>query len=175
MINNQKNSQASSSRLPKHLLIGATSVVAAGALLGVGVAGASAATVQPTPIAAHSSASVHSHHHAGSLIEKLRHDLFQGQINGTRAQALATRILDNPAVAAALPTNLKEDLTALKGASSEDAVAQAQRIKSTALTGGYGVQLQKVANDLQASPTGPLTKSLLSEIRTDLLSGLGSK
>jgi hypothetical protein len=169
MINNQKNTQASRTRLPKHLLVGATSVVAAGALFGVGVAGASAATVQPTPVATHSSASVHSHHRAGSLIEKLRQDLFQGQISGTRAQALATRILENPAVAAALPANLTSDLAALTGASSEDAVAQAQHIKSTALNGGYGVQLQKVANDLQASATGPVTGKLLSEIRADLL------
>jgi hypothetical protein len=170
MINNQKNTQASHTRLPKHLLIGATSVVAAGALLGVGVAGASAATVQPSPIATHSSASVHSHHHAVSLIEKLRHDLFQGQISGSRAQALASRILDNQTVAAALPTNLKADLTTLKGASSSDAVSQAEHIKSTALAGGYGEQLQKVSTDLQASAAGPVSKTLLSEIRADLLS-----
>ena len=166
MINNQKN--AFGTPLRKHLVIGATSVVAAGALLGVGVAGASATTVQPTPVATQSSVAVHSHHANVSLIEQLRADLFQGQINGSRAQALATRIAANTAMFSALPANLQTDLTALKNAPAADAVAQAEHIKSTALAGGYGVQIKDLATDLQASATYPISKKLISEIRMDL-------
>jgi hypothetical protein len=103
-----------------------------------------------------------------SLIEQLRTDLFQGQISGSRAQALATRILDNPALVSALPANLQSDLTALKIAPTADAARQAQHIKSTALAGGYGAQLQKLANDLQVSATYPISKKLIGEIRTDI-------
>jgi hypothetical protein len=103
-----------------------------------------------------------------SLIQQLRADLFQGQINGSRAQALAGRIIDNSAIFSTLPTNLQSDLTALKSAPTSDAVTQAQQIKSNALAGGYGAELQKLATDLQASATYPITKKLLDEIRTDL-------
>ena len=168
MINNQKIAQAFGTPLRKHLVIGATSVVAASALLGVGVAGANAATVQPTPVATHSSVAVHSHHGNLALVEQLRIDLFQGQINGSRVQALATRILNNPAIVAALPANLKSDLTTLKDASAGDAVAQAQKVKSTALAGGYGAQLQNLATDLQASASYPISKKLIDEIQTDI-------
>jgi len=168
MIYNQKITQALSNPLRKHLLIGATSVVAAGALLGVGVAGASASTVQPTPVTTHSAASVHSHHGSGSLIEQVRMDLFQGQVNGSRAQALAARILGNPAIASALPANLTTDLTALKNAPSGKTVAEAQHIKATALSGGYGAEFQTLATELQASAKYPISKKLASEISTDL-------
>jgi hypothetical protein len=169
MINNQKMAQALGTPLRKHLVIGATSVVAAGALLGVGVAGASAATVQPTPVSTHISSTVHSSGHVVSLIQQLRADLFQGQINGSRAQALAGRIIDSKTIFSALPANLQSDLTTLKSASPTDATAQAEQIKSTALAGGYGAQLQKLATDLQASAAFPITKKLMDEFRTDLM------
>ena len=170
MINNQKIAGRFGTplRMRKHLVVGATSVVAASALLGVGVAGASASTVQPTPLATHNSASVHSHHRSVSLIDQLRADLFQGQIDGSRAQALAGRILGNSALTSALPANLQTDLTALKDASASDAVAQAQHIKSTALAGGYGSQLQQFATDLQASAKYPISKKLMDEISKDV-------
>jgi hypothetical protein len=171
MINNQKIAQAFSTPLRKHLVIGATSVVAASALLGVGVAGANATTVQPTPVATHSASASHDQNSTLSLIEQLRSDLFQGQINGSRARALAGRILDKPAISAALPAKLTSDLTALKGAPAADAAAQAEHIKSTALAGGYGAEVQKLAEDLQVSSTYPISKKLISEIRADVSSG----
>jgi hypothetical protein len=174
MINNQKMAQVLGTPLRKHLVIGATSVVAAGALLGVGVAGASAATVQPTPVSTHSSSAVHGPEQAVSLIQQLRADLFQGQINGSRAQALAGRITDDKAIFSALPANLQSDLTALKSASPADATAQAAQLKSTALAGGYGAQLQNLATDLQASAAFPITRKLMDQIRTDLAVGATS-
>ena len=168
MINNQKIAKAVGTPLRKHLVIGATSVVAAGALLGVGVAGASAATVQPTPAATHSSSTAHGPGRIVSLVQQLRTDLFQGQINGNRAQALAGRIIDNQAIFSALPANLQSDLTTLKNAPAADAPALAERIKSTALAGGYGAQLEKLATDLQASASYPITKKLVDELRSDI-------
>jgi hypothetical protein len=104
-----------------------------------------------------------------SLIEQLRADLFQGQINGSKAQALATRIVDNPRIFSALPANLQSDLTALKNAPAADAVAQAEQIRSTALAGGYGAQLKNLATDLQTAKF-PMSKSLIRELRRDLAS-----
>jgi hypothetical protein len=168
MINNQKN--AFGTPLRKHLMIGATSVVAAGALLGAGVAGASAATVHPTSAPSHSSSTVHSSSRVVSLVEQLRADLFQGQISGSKAQALAARIADNPALFSALPVNLQNDITTLKNAPSTDAVAQAEQIKSTALSGGYGAQIKDLATELQSSAKLPFSNSLIRDLRGDLAS-----
>jgi hypothetical protein len=168
MINNQKN--AFGVPLRKHLVIGATTVVAAGALLGVGVAGASAAAAGPTPVPTHSSSTVHAPSRIVSLIEQLRTDLFQGQINGSKAQALASRIIGNSALFSALPVNLQNDLTTLKNAPSTDAAAQAEQIRSTALAGGYGTQVKELATDLQSSAKVPFSKSLIAKIRRDLTS-----
>ena len=168
MINNQKN--AFGTPLRKHLMIGATSVVAAGALLGVGVAGASAATVQPTPTPTHSSSAVHAPGRIVALIEQLRADLFKSQINASKVQALATRIADNSALFSALPVNLQNDLTTLKNAPAADAVAQAEQIKSTALSGGYGPQIKSLATDLQSSAKLPMTRALIAKLRQDLAS-----
>jgi hypothetical protein len=183
MINNQKIAQAVGTPVRKHLVIGATSVAAAGALLGVGAAGASAATVQPTPAPTHSSSTTHSanqystnqysanQYSAGrivSLIQQLRADLFQGQISGSRAQALAGRITDNSAIFSMLPANLQNDVTTLKNAPVADAVADAQRLTSTALSGGYGTQIKDLATDLKASAAFPVSQSLVHEIRRDL-------
>ena len=169
MINNQKN--AFGTPLRKHLMIGATSVVAAGALLGAGVAGASAATVQPTSAPSHSTSTVHSSSRVVSLVERLRSDLFQGQISGSRAQALAARIANNPALFSALPVNLQNDITTLKNAPTTDAVAEAEQIKSTALSGGYGAQIKDLATELQSSAKLPFSKSLIAKLRQDLVSG----
>ena len=168
MINNQKN--AFGIPLRKHLVIGATTVVAAGALLGAGVAGASAATVQPTPVPTSSSSTAHTPSRIVSLLEQLRTDLFQGQINGSKAQALASRIIGNPALFSALPVNLQNDLTTLKNAPSTDAAAQAKQITSTALSGGYGAQVKELATDLQSSAKVPFSKSLIAKLRQDLAS-----
>ncbi|HEX3678573.1 MAG TPA: hypothetical protein VHU90_02530 [Galbitalea sp.] len=168
MINNQKN--AFGTPLRKHLMIGATSVVAAGALLGAGVAGASAATVQPTPATTHSSSTVHTPSRIVSLIEQLRSDLFQGQISGSKVQALATRIADNSKLFSVLPVNLQNDLTTLKNAPAADAVAQAGQIKSTALSGGYGAQIKDLATELQSSAKLPMSKTVIAKLRQDLIS-----
>jgi hypothetical protein len=168
MINNQKITRVFATPLRKGLAIGATSVVAATGLLGVGVASANAATAPSASLAVHSSASVHSHLGARSLIKQLRADLFKGQISGSKAQALASRIVDNPAIFSALPANLQSDLTALKSAPTASATTLAQQIKSTVLSGGYGTQLQNLATALQASVGHSIGQDLITEIRGDV-------
>jgi hypothetical protein len=161
MINNQK--------ITKRAVLGATSVLAAGALLGVGAAGASAATVNNAGATPQSSSSTtHDSLRIASLLGQLRADLFQGTIDGATVQQLAQRITGNSTVFSALPASLQSDLTSLKNASASDAVAQAQNIKATALAGDYGQRIETLAADLQSSATLPITGKLIGEIRADL-------
>ncbi|HEY5320506.1 MAG TPA: hypothetical protein VIJ76_06495, partial [Galbitalea sp.] len=175
MTYDQKISRVFSSPLRKRLVIGATSVLASGALLGVGVAGASAATVHSTPVTAHTSASAtyngSGHSRAASLAEQLRHDLFQDQINGSKVRKLVERITSDQKLFAALPASLRSDLTSLKNAPAGNAVADAQKIKATALAGGYGQEIQNLATDLRATAKYPISKKLVGEIQADLASG----
>jgi hypothetical protein len=171
MIDNQKIAQAFVAPRRKGLVIGATSVAVAGALLGVGVAGASASTVQPTPVAAHSSTSAQGHSGSVSVVEQLRASLFAGAISGSKAQALATRLIADPAIFSALPAALQGDLTALKTASPADAVGQAEHITSTALAGGYGQQVENLATSLQSTAGYPISHKLVRELRTDIAKG----
>jgi len=171
MIDNQKIAPAFAAPRRKGLVIGATSMAVAGALLGVGVAGASAATVQPAPVTAHSSTSAQGHNRSVSLVEQLRASLFTGSISGSKAKALATRLIADPSIFSALPAALQGDLSALKTASPADAVAQAEHIKSTALAGGYGQQVQNLANSLQGTAGYPISQKLVRELRTDVAKG----
>ncbi|HEX4444695.1 MAG TPA: hypothetical protein VHZ81_14085 [Galbitalea sp.] len=170
MINNQKITRAFGTPLRTALAIGATSLVAAGGLLGAGAASATAATGPSVQVAAHASVPVHDHLGALSLLKQLRADLFDGQVNGTGAQALATRIVDNPTIFGALPTNLQSDLTALKNAQPADANALAEQITSTALSGGYGTQIQNLASALKASAKNGIDRTLVANIREDVTS-----
>jgi hypothetical protein len=160
MINNTK--------ITKRLIIGATSVLATGALLGVGAAGASAATAQPTPVA-HASVGARSHH--VSLVEQLRVSLFQGHIDAAKVQQLVERITGDSTLFAALPADLQSDLTSLKNAPDAQKVADATKLKTTALAGGYGDQIKALASSLQATAELPISKSLVKELRADLASG----
>ena len=182
MIYNQKNSPAFSGPLRKRLIIGATSVVAAGALLGVGVSGASAATAHPTAAAhvsastdgttsAQGTASAHGSYGSASIAQQLRTAFFAGAISGSKAQALATKIIANPALFSALPANLQAALATLKAAPAADATTQAEQLKSTALSGGYGGQVRLIATSLSDSAAYPISTKLVHELRSDLTSG----
>jgi hypothetical protein len=171
MIYNQKIATAFGTPLRKGLLVGATSVVAAGALLGVGAAGASASIVPAASVSSHGSASTHGSNRATSVIEQLRAAFFSGSIDGSKAQALASRIVADPAIYSALPASLQSDLTALKAAPSSDAVAQAGHIESTALAGGYGDQVKSLAVSLQDTARYPVSHKLVRQIRNDVAHG----
>ncbi|WP_295123220.1 hypothetical protein [uncultured Leifsonia sp.] len=148
----------------RRFVVGAASVVAAGALIGVGAQGAFAATGDSgaagsgsasasTPFGgakAGGSASFDRSAHGFSLVGQA-HALFNGHVDGAEAQQLAKRIVADTAVFSLLPDSLQHDLKALAGASAHDRTADAEKIVSTALSGGYGTAVRKLATQLTSS------------------------
>lgn len=180
----------------RRFVIGAASVVAAGALIGVGAQGAFATTGDTgatgsgstsasasTPFGgttAGGSASFGGWTHGFSLAGQA-HALFNGHVNGAKAQQLAKRIVADTAVFSLLPDSLQGDLKALAGAPAQDRTADAKKIVSTALSGGYGSAIQKLATQLKSGGHGDDhdgkarggldIKDLLQDLRSgDLLS-----
>lgn len=147
-------------------------VVAAGLLLGGGVMAANAAngtvtaggtsTASPTTTAGPTSTASPSADTTGTAarhakVRVLRHALrffVNGDSSkpgfGDRAAKIAANILDkHPKLAAKLPGALQGDLKALKDAPESSRVAAATKIRESALNGGYGEQIQKIAKQLQ--------------------------
>lgn len=177
-MNENKTFQAPRASRSKRLAIGAASVLAAGALLGAGVQGASAVPLPPTPEhTTGSSASAESTSGGGflgSIQKELRGDLAHGQNASEKAQKVAATLADHPELFANLPANLKADLTSLKGASAADRAAAAQTIQTTALAGGYGEQITKVAAAVRNDPTHPLAAAQQSALGDDAAPGTDS-
>lgn len=143
----------------KRLALGAVSVVAAGALLGLGVQGASAAPLD-TASGHSASSSAHTttddsdsdmidHAMPATLKKDIRTDIQQGVDNGERAQKIATTLTENPDIFATFPANLQADLTVLKDAAPVDRTAQAELVQTNAVNGVYGEQVQMVAEKIQ--------------------------
>jgi hypothetical protein len=139
-------------------MIGAASVLAAGALVGVGAQGAFAATSDNgtpgpgdatatiarlgSPAADHGSA-------IGALVKQVGEDLLSGHINGAKARSLAKKIVGDKPLFSLLPSSLQDDLTTLKNAGVHERTADAKKIVSTALSGGYGSAIQALATQLK--------------------------
>jgi hypothetical protein len=166
----------SGSTMTKRIAIGAASVLTAGALLGVGVAGASADTL--TPVASPTATSS-SHAHGmtghsggiGSLARQIRTAFFGSTVDGASAQKFAAAAVARPKLFEKFPTALQADLTTLKNASAADRDADARKITTTALDGGYGTQLQSVATALKSGAKHPLSSILRDAIRDGLAQG----
>ncbi|MCB5294268.1 hypothetical protein BJQ90_03733 [Arthrobacter sp. SO3] len=67
---------------------------------------------------------------------------------GAGLQKIADQVISHPKLLAKLPANLQADLKTLKDAAPADLDTQANKIKDTALNGGYGAQIQKAAQAL---------------------------
>ncbi len=127
------------------------------ALIAVGAVGASAAfaggpTPTPTPSAsANASGSAHSHAglRSGPLRREIENDIRTGSDAPTRAQKIATTLVNSPKLFAKFPANLQTDLTSLKNATGAAIATDAATLKNTALSGGYGAEVQKVAERIQ--------------------------
>ena len=123
------------------------------AVIGIGVAGTTTAfadTSTPSPSATASTAA-HFGLHRGAVAREIANDVRSGTHFATRAQKLATMIIDKrPATFAKLPAALQTDLTALKKATGTDIATDATAIKTKALSGGYGDKIQKFAERVQA-------------------------
>jgi hypothetical protein len=159
-MNKNQTSTASTAFRKKRLAVGAVSVLAAGALLGLGVQGATAAPLNPTPTASSTATTDAIPGFSGtflaSLAGELHADLAQGHDVGEKAQNIAETIAGHAELFASLPANLQADLTTLKDASAADRTAAAQTIETTALAGGYGDQIKKLATEIQKHPEHPL-------------------
>ncbi len=168
--------RTSSARKP--LTIAAASVLTVGALAGAGVAGANAAT----PAASSNvQAGVEAGGQGAGLLGAVRAAFGTAQTDGgsqgdaadhvdaAKAKALATKLVNNQELFSRLPAALQTDLKALaSSASPQDATALAQKIRTTALGGGYGDQVKTVASHLfgpHKNPTDQTGKSLLSDLK----------
>ena len=174
-MNENKIFQSPRASRSKRLTIGAASVLAAGALLGAGVQGASATSLTPTPEhttgTSASADSTSGGGFLGSIQKELRGDLTHGQNADEKAQKVATTLANHPELFANLPANLQADLTTLKDAPAADRAAAAQAIQTTALDGGYGEQIAQVATAVQNDPKHPLAAAQQSALGGDTAAG----
>lgn len=157
--------------------IGAAAVLAAGAMATVGIGVASASPSAPAPSATASpsaGAKKGTHGGDGNLGAFLRLDANSPQAAGDRAAKAAAKLVAHPEVFSNLPAALQADLTALKDAAPADRVKDAVKVKTTALSGGYGADIQKRAENLQQGAdrqkAGTGTAGLRQELRTALTS-----
>ncbi|MCZ2401917.1 hypothetical protein IV498_01635 [Paenarthrobacter sp. Z7-10] len=122
--------------------IGAAAAAKAGAGAGAGSA------------AAKSSAKAAGKHAKNGYLRHLARELrveVQAKDNfGDRAHVLAFALISHPQAFAKLPQNLQADLKALEAAAAPDRDSAAQKIKDTALNGGYGDKIQKRAKAILA-------------------------
>ena len=159
--------------LKTRLGVGAAAVLAAGAMAAVGVSAASASPSSPSPSATSTAApstDAKMGAHAGlhGLGVFLRLNANSPQAAGDRAAKAATALVNHPQMFAKLPAALQTDVKALTTAAPADRVKDAYKIKTTALSGGYGADIQKRAQTFQKSATA--TAGLRQELRTALTS-----
>jgi hypothetical protein len=165
--------------LKKRIAVGAASVITAGALLGVGVAGASAtplasasgaASVSSTGPASHSDGDK-GHAFGASVAKQVREAFFQSTVDGAKAQKLAAKAVAQTVLFARLPAALQADLTTLTNAPATERDADAQKIATAALGGGYGQEVKRIATDLKHGSKHPLAGNLRDALRAGLAKG----
>ncbi|RDV45657.1 hypothetical protein DOE76_07480 [Leifsonia sp. ku-ls] len=169
MIQNKNTSvRKSSAFTAKRAAVGAASLVAATALVGVGAQGAFATTVDGGASGSGSSSSATAQAHVSA---DAGHDLFAGHLSGAKAQAPAKRVVADKALFALLPDALQRDVTALSTAAAKDRTADAKKIVSTALDGGYGSAIKDLATHLKDARDDRSGLSGLRGLVDDLRSG----
>ncbi|MBT2567137.1 hypothetical protein J7I84_11650 [Arthrobacter sp. ISL-85] len=151
--------------------VGAAALLAAGAMAAAGVGAASASpTATPTSTASPApSSGAKAARGAGGLEAFLRLKADSPQAAGDRAAKAATALVNHPQLFAKLPAGLQADVTTLKDAAAADRVKDAYKIKTTALSGGYGADIQKRAESLEKAATG--LAGMRQELRTAFSSG----
>lgn len=152
--------------------VGAAALLAAGAMAAAGITAASAASTPATVSTAAASPEAKTakagHGLAGlQAFLNLRED--SPQEVGDRAAKAATKLVEHSKLFAKLPAALQSDITALKDAAPADRVKDAYKIKTTALSGGYGADIQKRAEAAEKAATG--MAGLRQELRTAFSSG----
>ena len=160
----------------KRVAIGAASVLTAGALLGVGAQGATAAPLSSVNTTS-SNFSAGASGDAGatsngeflaSLSAELRADLSHGQSGNVKAQKVATTLSEHAELFDTLPANLQDDLTTLTDASgAADRAAAVDTVRTTALAGGYGEEITKIAEAVRDNPEHPLAAAVRAALSAD--------
>ncbi|MGN7202464.1 hypothetical protein [Arthrobacter sp. SAFR-044] len=151
--------------------VGAAALLAAGAMAVAGV-GAASASPSSTPTSTASPAAAGQAKEAkgaGGLQAFLGINADSPQAAGDRAAKAAEALVNHPQLFAKLPAALQADVTTLKDAAPADRVKDAYKIKTTALSGGYGAEVQKRAEALEKTVTG--IAGLRQELRTAFSSG----
>lgn len=173
-MNTNQTSTGTAAFRKKRVAIGAASVLTAGALLGVGAQGATAAPLKASSdTESSSSPSAHATTRGtgfATLKQELRADLSEGTDAGDKAQNVAETLSGHPMLFDRLPEKLQTDLTSLKDASEADRTTVATTITATALAGGYGDQIKELALEIQADPAHPLD-ALRTALQADLDEG----
>jgi hypothetical protein len=154
--------------------VGAAALLAAGAMAAAGVGAASASPSTTAPVSAASPApaatgGAKAEKGAGGLQAFLSLNADSPQAAGDRAAKAAAALVNHPQLFAKLPAALQADVTTLKDAAPADRVKDAYKIKTTALSGGYGAEIQKRAEALEKTATG--VAGLREELRTAFSSG----
>jgi hypothetical protein len=169
MIQTKNTSVRKSSAVTaKRAAVGAASLIAATALVGVGAQGAFATTVDGGASGSGSGSSATAQ---ASVSADAGHDLFTGHLSGAKAQALAQRVIADKPLFALLPDALQRDITALSKAAAQDRTAEAKKIVRTALGGGYGSAIKDLATQVKDARGDRSALSGLKGIVDDLRAG----
>ena len=175
-LNKHTISPATATSRTKRVALGTASVLTAGALLGVGAQGATAAPLSAEPTSSFSSSAGPSGDAAASsngvflasLATELRADLSHGQSGNVKAQKVATTLSEHAELFDTLPANLQDDLTTLTDASgATDRAAAVDTVRTTALAGGYGEEITKIAEAVRDNPKHPLAAAVEAALGSD--------
>ncbi|WP_284987409.1 hypothetical protein [Arthrobacter sp. fls2-241-R2A-172] len=138
---------------------------AAGAVLlgglAIGTTTAAAATPSPAPTAsAPATAGAQgtapgAHKFGRALRTELRVGIKAETGFGDKAHEVAYILIHHDKAFSKLPETLQSDLKTLEAAPAAERDSDAQKIKDTALNGGYGDKVQKIAKAIQTKLTAP--------------------
>ena len=129
--------------------------------LAVGTTTAAAATPTPSPTNSASSTAGEQnptpggHKFGRALRTELRVGIKAETGFGDKAHEVAYVLIHHDKAFSKLPENLQSDLKTLEAAPAADRDSDASKIKDTALNGGYGDQVQKLAKAIQTKTTAP--------------------
>jgi hypothetical protein len=182
-LNKHTISPATATSRTKRVALGAASVLTAGALLGVGAQGATAAPLSagtgtgPSSNTSASGDAAASSHGVllASLASELRADLSHGQSGNVKAQKVATTLTEHAELFETLPANLQDDLTTLTDATgAADRAAAVETVRTTALAGGYGEEITQIAEAVRDNPEHPLAAAVRAALGGDLAAAPGT-
>ncbi|TFD29704.1 hypothetical protein [Cryobacterium cryoconiti] len=180
-MNKHQINPATATSRTKRVALGAASVLTAGALLGVGAQGATAAplsseTTSSSSSSAGGSSTTTTDAFLASITTELRADLSHGQSWNVKAQNVATTVSEHAELFESLPANLQDDLTTLTDASgAAERAAAVDTVRTTALAGGYGEEITTIAEAVRDNPQHPLAAAVRAALGSDVGTATGAE